>query len=53
MRRGQADGGESGALERKGGSEGGRRRGSHLKDRQQRVTEDKAIGPGSPDSKVY
>lgn len=45
MRRGQADGGESGALEREGGS--------HLKDLQQGVMEDKAIGLGSQDSKVY
>lgn len=52
MRRGQADGGESGALG-EGGREGGRRERSHLKDLQQRVTEDKAIRPGSPDSKVY
>lgn len=49
MRRGQADGGESGALEREGGREGG----SHLKDLQQGVMEDKAIELGSPDSKVY
>lgn len=36
MRRGQADGGESGALEREGGRKGGRaEKGSHLKDLQQ------------------